>query len=425
MARALYTLVLLILLPLVLLHLLWRGRAQPDYLRHWGERFGRYGPRPKGPVIWIHAVSVGETRAAQTLVAALAERYPNHRLLMTHMTPTGRQTGAELYGERVERVYLAYDYPGCVDRFLDHWQPSFGLIMETELWPNLLAACARRDIPVLLANARLSRRSAGRYRWLATVTRKALGRLSGVAAQTAHDAERLRALGAGDVTVVGNLKFDVTPPEEQTRLGLQFRGAIGQRPVFLCASTREGEEDLILREWQRTRPPADTLLVIVPRHPQRCDAVAALARSLGYHVQRRSEAMPGADSEVWIGDSLGEMFAYFVACDVAFIGGSLLDFGCQNLIEASAVGKPVLIGPSTYNFAQAATDALAEQAAEQVVDAETLVSAACRLLSNDALRTRMGEAGKQFAERHRGATERTMGWIAQHVDHGAGRGRKD
>ena len=413
MARFLYTLVLFALLPWALLHLLWRSRLQGEYLRHWGERFGQYGKKPLASVIWIHAVSVGETRAAETLITAFAERWPDHRILMTHMTPTGRQTGIELYGDRVDRVYLAYDYPFSVARFLDHWHPDFGLIMETELWPNLIAACRRRDIPLLLVNARMSEKSAARYTMFPALTRDALHGLCGIAAQADADAVRLRALGAGDVEVLGNLKFDLEPPTTQLALGKMFRKAIGDRAVFLCASTREGEEDLILDAWKRAAPAAGTLLVIVPRHPQRCDQVAALIRSAGFRLQRRTEGLAEKDTEVWLGDSLGELFAYYAACDVAFVGGSLLKFGCQNLIEACAVGKPVLIGASTYNFARAAADAIHAGACLQVSDATQLTREACILLADEAKRMQMGIAGLAFALQHRGATARTLDWITK------------
>ena len=421
LARIVYSLALWLLLPWALLHLLLRGRKQPEYLRHWGERFGRYGryvdgtlARPAGPLIWIHAVSVGETRAAQPLVKALQQRFPDHHILLTHMTPTGRQTSVELFGDSVQRVYLAYDYPGAVARFLDHWQPTLGIVMETELWPNLLHACAARRVPVLLANARLSERSAGRYRKLAALVRLTLGQLAGIAAQSKDDAERLRALGAAQVKVIGNLKFDIPPPEAQLALGDDFRHwlqAAGPRPVVLCASTREGEEALLLAAWQQQRR-NNAVLVIAPRHPQRFDTVAELVRRAGLRLQRRSDGQSlAAETDVWLADSMGEMFAGYAAADVVIMGGSLLDFGSQNLIEPCAVGRPVLLGPSTYNFAQAAADALAAGAAQQGADADAVVAAALALLDDGPRRERMGIAGLAFTERHRGATARTVSWI--------------
>jgi 3-deoxy-D-manno-octulosonic-acid transferase len=418
MARFLYNLALLLLFPYVWVHLFLRSRKQPEYLEHVGERFGRYPsprPSPRGGegVIWLHAVSVGETRAAAPIVAALRARYPQHRILLTHMTPTGRQTSMDLFGDEVERAYLPYDYPFAVQRFLRHFQPAVGVVMETEIWPNLVAACKGQGIPLLLANARLSEKSAWRYARFPNLTRAALRGLAAIAAQTDDDAARLRALGAASVEVLGNVKFDILPPPEQLALGEALRERIGPRPVLLAASTREGEEALLFAALTR-RSPDDALLLVVPRHPQRFDEVAALAGKVGLTVQRRSEAAPvAAQTQVLIGDSMGEMFAYYAACDVAFVGGSLLDYGSQNLIEPCAAGKPVLIGRSTYNFAQAAEEALACGAARQVGSAEALIDAAAELLRNETARGRMGEAGREFAARHRGATAKTLALISR------------
>jgi len=412
MSRLLYTLALWLLLPWGLLHLLWRARRQPEYLRHWGERFGSYAPAGAAPAIWIHAVSVGETRAAQPLVAALKERYPDHRILLTHMTPTGRQTSEALFGDGVERIYLPYDYTFAVRRFLDHFQPRLGLIMETELWPNLIATCKARGVPLALVNARLSEKSARGYARFPRLAREALGNLAAISAQGEADAARLTALGAPRVEIFGNIKFDIAPPTEQRAKGEDFRRRIGQRKVFLAASTREGEEGLILDAWRQAGVDAAALLVVVPRHPQRFDEVAALIASRGLRLQRRSDEMAvGADTQVWLGDSMGEMFAYYAAADVAFVGGSLLAFGCQNLIEACAVGTPVLLGPSTYNFAEAARGAIASGAARQCGAAAEIIAAAAALLASDEERQRMRAAGLAFAARHRGATQRTLALI--------------
>ena len=432
MARFLYTLAIHALLPWAALHLLWRARRQPEYLRHWGERFGSFRLRPPGPLIWIHAVSVGETRAAQPLVAALRARYPDHRILLTHMTPTGRATSATLFGDTVDRVYLPYDTPWAVRRFLRHFRPALGIVVETELWPNLIAASRAAGVPLLLVNARLSEKSARRYAHFPNLTRGVLEKLSAIAAIGAADAERLRALGAPEVAVFGNLKFDIDPPEEQLRRGEVFRTRIGARPVFLCASTREGEEALILDAWKaklgageaaNSRRAATTeaapapLLAIVPRHPQRFDEVARLVESRCLKLQRRSDDLPVAvATQVWLGDSMGELFAYYAAASVdgiACVGGSLLDYGSQNLIEPCAVGTPVLIGPSTFNFAEAVRNALAAGAARQVGDAEELVEAALALLANADDRERMAAAGRAFAAQHRGATARTLELIGR------------
>ena len=413
MARILYSLAVVALLPWAVLHLAWRSRRQPEYLKHWGERLGLYGARTAGDVIWIHAVSVGETRAAQPLVAALRRHHPGCQIVMSHMTPTGRQTAEALFGDTVLRVYLPYDMPWAVASFLDRFRPKLGLVMETELWPNLVAACRRRVLPLLLVNARLSERSAHRYARVATLARQTLSGLAAVAAQAEDDARRLRELGAPEVTVLGNVKFDIDPPQPQLVLGDEFRQRIGNRPVFLCASTREGEEALILDAWPRDDP---ALLVLVPRHPQRFDEVAALVAARGLRMQRRSDQVPVApDAQVWLGDSMGELFAYYEAADVAFVGGSLLDYGCQNLIEPCSIGRAVLIGPSTFNFAEAAREALAARAAIEVPDAPALVAQALALLADPARRTAMADSGRAFTERHRGATARTLALIGRFI----------
>jgi 3-deoxy-D-manno-octulosonic-acid transferase len=409
MARLLYTLVVLALLPWAVVHLLWRSLKQPEYLRHWGERFGVLATATPRPTIWLHAVSVGETRAAQPLVEALRERYPRHRILFTHMTPTGRATSEALFGVAVDRVYLPYDTPWAVRAFLLHYKPEVGLIMETELWPNLIAACEELGIPLRLVNARLSQRSANRYARFPALTREALQGLAGITAQSMDDAKRLEALGAGDVVVTGNIKFDIAVPADQLALGSGFRAAYGQRQTWLAASTREGEEALILDAWRHALPANGALLVIVPRHPQRFDEVARLAAERGFVVQRRSENSPiAAATQVLLGDSMGEMFAFHAAADLSFIGGSLLDFGSQNLIEAAACGTPILIGPSTRNFAEAAREAIACGAARPIGDADDLVRQVLLLLGNPETRRSMGAAGIAFTRRHRGATARTL-----------------
>jgi 3-deoxy-D-manno-octulosonic-acid transferase len=377
-------------------------------LQHWSERFGWYAMRLPAPVIWLHAVSVGETRAAQPLVGLLRQRYPGYRILFTHMTPTGRDTGREIFGDSVDRVYLPYDYPWAGRRFLRHFRPVVGIVMETELWPNLIAACRRLDCPLLLVNARLSEKSARRYARFPELTRQTLRGLASIAAQTGADAQRLRLLGAEKVTVTGNLKFDIDPPPDQLALGAKLRLLWGSRTTLLAASTRDGEEVLLL-DALCARPIPGLLLLIVPRHPQRFGEVEKLVAARGLRWQRRSEGVSIApETQVVLGDSMGEMFAYYAASDVAFIGGSLLDFGSQNLIEACAVGVPILLGPSVFNFAEAAQAALACGAARRVENAHTLLVAAAELLADVEARRRMGKAGQAFVAQHRGASARTL-----------------
>lgn len=415
MRRALYSAALFIALPVTLVYLLWRSRRQPEYRLHWSERLGRFQPRSNGqPLIWIHAVSVGETRAAQPLVNALRKRYPDHQLLFTHMTPTGRETARELYPQAL-RSYLPYDFPFAVRRFLDAYRPAIGIIMETELWPNLIAAARQREIPVVLVNARMSEKSARGYRRLAGLTRDALGDLTAIGAQSEHDREALTALGAPAVTVTGNLKFDVTLPENTDAQAQALRALIGHRPSWVAASTREGEEDLLLDALALTG--SDSLLVLVPRHPQRFDEVAQLLARRGVNYQRRSANQAvDARAEVLLGDSMGELHRYYGATDVAFIGGSLKPFGGQNLIEACALGKPVLLGPYTFNFAAAAQLAIDCGAAIRVKDARALAIEVKRLLAAPDERARRGQAALEFARAHRGATTKTMAMIEAALD---------
>jgi 3-deoxy-D-manno-octulosonic-acid transferase len=403
-----YSTIVRALMPAAVVRLFWRARGEPGYREHIGERFGHYTEgRPGQPLIWIHAVSVGETRAAEPLVRALTARYPEHRILLTHMTPTGRRTGEALFGGRVLRAYVPYDSPGGVRRFLEHYRPRAGIVLETEVWPNLVRACKSRGTPVYLVNARLSEKSLRGYVRLGAFVRDTFGAFDAVAAQSLEDAERLRSLGAPNVEVTGNLKFDVTPPQQQLELGRTWRAAYERPRVLLAASTREGEEPLLLDMLQQL--PADVLLVIVPRHPQRFDEVAKLLESRDVAYQRRSaNTSIGKDTRVLLGDSMGEMFAYYAACDAAFIGGSLLPYGAQNLIEACAVGRPVLIGPSSYNFAEAAERAIAAGVALRVSDAGELARKATEILGDPALLRQMGARGLEFAQAHRGATERVL-----------------
>ncbi|MFN3790568.1 lipid IV(A) 3-deoxy-D-manno-octulosonic acid transferase [Massilia sp.] len=414
MKRWLYSLAWWLALPLVFGRLWWRGRKEPGYRAHWAERLGFPAASPSARMtLWVHAVSVGETRAAEPLVEALLAAYPDARILLTHMTPTGRATGKSLFGHHGERLvqsYLPYDTGFMVGRFLRRFQPRVCILMETEVWPNLVAGCASAGVPVALVNARLSERSLKRGQKMGALMTDAARAITLVAAQTEADAARIRLLGAPRVEVTGSIKFDVVPPQAALEKGAWLRAQSGQRPVFLCASTREGEEALILDAWLRAADkPAGALLAIVPRHPQRFDEVEKLAAARGLKVARRSRLEAGVeDAEVLLGDSMGEMFAYYAACDCAFVGGSLMPLGGQNLIEACALGKPVLVGEHTFNFAQATEEAVADGAALRVPDADALMAAALRLLEDAPARTRMGERALAFAGRHRGATLRTV-----------------
>ena len=416
--RYAYTLLLWLLLPYVLLHLWWRARRQPEYLRHIGERFGRYNVRSDKPVIWLHTVSVGETRAAAALVRALRERYPDHQLLLTHTTPTGRAASEQLYGDDVLRVYLPYDYPFAVRRFLRHFRPQAGVLLETEIWFNLIQGCRDTKVPLLLLNARLSERSARKYARFPQLTRDGLQALTHIAAQTDADAARLKVLSGKEISVMGNLKYDIEPPAAMLELGAQLRHRFGEeRLIFLAASTREGEERLLLDALRHAAIP-DLLTVIVPRHPQRFDEVARLIEQHNLRMQRRSDDETiAAHTQVVLGDSMGEMFAYYAASDVAFIGGSLLPLGGQNLIEAAACGTPVLIGPHTFNFNDATEQAIACGAALRVQDADELIRKVGALLQDDSALRQMGACGLRFANANRGATERATATVTPFLTH--------
>lgn len=416
MLRSIYRAAWWLVAPLAVLRLLIRSRRERGYREHIPERFGFAPARPAtdtAPLIWVHAVSVGETRAAQPLIEALLAARPDVRILLTHMTPSGRATGEQLFGPRVMRAYLPYDMPHAVRRFLRRWRPSLGLVMETEVWPTLIDECVRAHVPLVLTNARMSARSYRRAARFGSGAREVFGGFARVLAQSPADAERLRALGARDVAVLGNLKFDLSAPPDAIARGYAWRAAIdadGARPVWVAANTREGEEELVLDAFAKVGID-DALLILVPRHPQRFEQIAALAERRGYRVARRSAWDGGRlprDVQILLGDTMGEMSAYYAAGDLAFIGGSLVPLGAHNLIEACAVGVPVLIGPHVFNFAQATADALAVGAAMQVADADGLAEALRELFGDRARRLAMSAAATGFATQHRGATARTV-----------------
>jgi 3-deoxy-D-manno-octulosonic-acid transferase len=414
-ARALYTLLGSAALPLLPIRLWWRGRNEPRYRDHIGERFGRYRGTIAGPVYWIHAVSVGETRAAVPLVQRLKAAYPEAVVLVTHMTATGRDAAETLFGDRVVSAWLPYDVPFAVRSFYRHFRPLAGFLLETELWPNLIAGARRARVPLYLVNGRMSDRSAKGYARVRSLVRPMLQRLSGVAAQSTADAARLSRLGAPDPIVTGNLKFDVSIPSAALELGAGFRLRFGaMRPVWLAASTRDGEEALLLDALARRALPENPLLVLVPRHPQRFSTVAELLRSRGVPFVRRSDpdASVPADVGVVLGDSMGEMPAYFAAADAAFVGGSLLPLGGQNLIESLAVGTPVLVGPHTHNFAEATEGAIEAGAALRVANADALIAALAELLADPGRRQAMGLAARAFHATHRGAADRLWAWLS-------------
>lgn len=405
LARAGYSLLLRLATPAYFARLAWRARAEPAYGRWWNERLGWAAGATEPGRLWLHAVSLGEARAAAPLIDALRARQPKLRLLLTHGTATGREAGLALLREGDAQVWLPYDTPGAVRRFLRRHRPVAGVVMETEVWPNLLQEARAAKVPLILANARLSARSARKGQRLAALLHPALACFDAVLAQTEDDALRLRQAGARHVQVLGNLKFDVKLQPDLLAQGQHWRATAG-RDVVLAAVTREGEEAALLSAWAAVPRPRPVLL-LVPRHPQRFDEVAALVAGAGLSLSRRScwAPTPAAEdvlADVWLGDSLGEMPAYYATAQVALLGGSFAPLGGQNLIEAAACGCALIMGPHTFNFAQAADDALAAGAALRVADVSAAVQQALQLLAQGQART-MGERGRVFAAQHQGA----------------------
>ena len=412
MTRLLYTLLAWLIQPLLRRKLARRGRQEPGYLEAVEERFGHYAGAAwpaDGNTLWVHAVSLGETRAAAVLVAKLRERLPHLRLLLTHGTATGRAEGAGLLRAGDAQVWQPWDTPAAVQRFLAHFRPRIGILMETEIWPNLAALCARARVPLVQANARLSDQSLRRARRLAWLSVPAYRSLTAVWAQTEDDAARLRQLGAPVRGVFGNLKFDARPNADQLAQGRAWRAALG-RPVVMFASSREGEEaellGLLKSAWSQGA--AGVQWLIVPRHPQRFDEVAELVRSHGFTLSRRSswQAQPQA-ADVWLGDSLGEMSLYYGLSDAALLGGSFAPLGGQNLIEAAACACPVLMGPYTFNFEEAARLAEAAAAALRLPDLAHAVRSAQALVADATRQAAMAQAASGFAQAHRGAADKT------------------
>jgi 3-deoxy-D-manno-octulosonic-acid transferase len=424
MLRFLYTLLLVAATPFMLMRVWWRGRREPGYRQHISERFGDFTQQKLAASIWIHAVSVGETRAAAPLVAALRARFPQRPILVTCMTVTGRATAHELFASYATIAYLPYDFPWASRQLIRHFDPRVLLIMETEIWPNLITSCRDANVPALLVNARLSERSLVGYTRLVPVRalmREAVQQFSRIVAQSPEDARRLAALGAENVAVAGNMKFDIETEQTQVDLGLAWKTALMAngvaRKVLLAASTRDGEETLIIEAYKKIFDETarhKTLLVIVPRHPQRFDEIHAQIASAGLSVQRRSAGTEiNTATDVWLGDSMNEMFAYLALCHLAFIGGSLVPVGGQNLIEPMALGKPVLMGPSDFNFADAAREAEAAGAMIRVNDATEFAATARKLLDDDDQRAAMSQRALAFAAAHRGATGKTVALIVQ------------
>lgn len=415
--RAIYSLFAYLVLPFAFLRLAWRGYRAPDYFRRWPERLGFYRASARD-VIWIHAVSVGETEAAVPLVKALRERYPDAPILISNTTPTGSAHCRKRFGGDVLNVYLPYDTPDAVARFLKAFRPRIGIVMETEWWPNLFAACSKRGVPLVLANGRLSAKSARGYRKLGALVRDTLRRIDLIAAQTQADADRYLALGADParVTVTGSIKFDLHVPASVREVGLVVRGQLGaNRPVWMIASSHAEEEPALLDAVARVNAelPASAL-IWVPRHPERFESVAQACEARGWRIARRSGQQPAdKTTQIYVGDSMGEMLAYYAASDVAFVGGSLIPVGGHNLLEPAALGVPALTGTHTHNFSRI-VEWLVEAGHTEVVDtAEQLALRMIALLGQADERARRGQAGEAVVASQRGALDRLLEQVAR------------
>ena len=409
-----YSALLYLLTPAIAGFSLWRMWRSPGYRERWQERLGLVAPLAgASSSFWIHAVSVGEVMAAIPLVRALQQRSPSTPIVVTTATPTGAARVAEVFGPHVRHLYQPYDYPFAVRRFIDRIRPCLAVIMETEVWPNLFHGCAQAGIPVVIANARVSPDSLRGYRRFAALVKEALGAVAMVAAQGSAEAERWRALGMSPerLAVMGNIKFDMPVASGARRAGGELRRLWGEeRAVLIAASTHDGEDEQVLAAHrllcgEQDRP----LLVLVPRHPERFDAVAELCRRQGWRVARRSLCEPVSPAvEVYLGDTMGELMSLYAAADIAYVGGSLVPVGGHNLLEPAALGVPVITGPNTFNFDEIRRSLEAAGGAVVVSDAVGLARAAARLLGDEQARLTAGEAARAVVQANRGALNRLM-----------------
>lgn len=414
--RFLYTLAMYLVTPIIVLRLLARGVRYRDYHRRWRERFGFFSMPGVTGSLWVHAVSVGEVNAAEPLIKALRKDYPQAPLVVTTVTPTGSERVRQLFGDSVFHVYLPYDLPFAVTRFLRRVRPRLAVIVETEIWPNLYFACHKRGIPMMIANARLSERSLRGYKPMGSLVAQALGCVRQIAAQSQTDAARYRELGADPdkIVVTGNLKFDMPVPYDAEVKGEALREQWGPlRPAWIAGSTHEGEELPVLEAHLEvlTRWP-DALLLIAPRHPERFKLVENSARSLGFMVGTRSaDGVPSAAHQVFVIDAMGELMPFYAASDLAFVGGSLAPIGGHNVLEPAALSTPVLVGPHTFNFEEITLTLIREGGALRVHSAEELGSQVLMLLRDGPRRDRMGMVARIVFDSERGAVKRVMGMI--------------
>lgn len=421
--KLLYRILFYIALPLILIRLVWRGIRAPSYWQRWSERFG-HSPQlsDQRPVIWIHAVSVGEVEATRPLVKTLVAELPQHQIIITTMTPTGSSRVKLLYGDAVAHCYLPYDIPFAVQRFLKQTHPQFGIIMETEIWPTLLLSCQQLKIPLILANARMSERSAKGYARFASFTKTVLQSLHFIAAQTEADRQRFKQLGANikQIHAIGNLKYEISLPAGLMEQATAMRSLWGShRPTWVAASTHEGEETIILNASRQVRAVCpELLLIIVPRHPERFDRVTSLSQRAGFKTLRRSEHRPcPSDVKVLVVDTMGELPLFYAASDVAFVGGSLVPVGGHNILEPAILARSIVTGPHYFNFNDITKQFLNANASIQVKNTEELAETIIKLLQNSQQRVEMGNAALKLMANSQGASKRLVNLIKRHITH--------
>ncbi len=419
--RYLYTFLVYLAMPFVILRMLWRSRRIKGYRARLGERFGNIPVLPKNkPCIWIHAVSVGEVMAAAPLVTALRARFPKYSLVVTTTTPTGSEQVLRQFKNTVKHLYVPYDLIGAVRRFLNRTHPALAVIIETELWPNLLYYSHKRGIPILLANARLSERSCRGYRWINRLTKEMMSKITLVAAQSKKDGERFISLGLNParLLVTGNVKFDLRLPETLMHEGKLLRETWGARPTLIAASTHDGEENIVLNAFREIRVHyPDVFLILVPRHPDRFEKVAKLCENAGFSVVKRSlRQPPNSTIDILLGDTMGELHLLYTASDIAFVGGSLVPVGGHNLIEPAAVRLPIISGHYLHNFAPISELLKAANAVIIVDNQENLQRAIIELLGDEQKRKSLGERAYQVSTANTGAVEKHMAWISNQLN---------
>lgn len=415
--RIIYTCLFYLALPFAILRLFWKARKNPGYKERWHERLGYFTTPKLDKSIWVHAVSLGESIAAVPLIKSIKKRYPEANIVVTNTTPTGAQRIRQVFSNKeVYQVFFPYDYPQAIKRFLSHFKPQLLVIMETELWPNVLYYCRQSNIPILIANARLSLHSYKNYQKIGKFTKAMLNNITTIAAQSIVDQERYLALGAKQVILAGNIKFDLTIPGELITKAARLHALWG-RTAWIAASTHPGEDQQILAAHKKIKEVIpDALLILVPRHPERFTEVTKLSKEQFNTISYKRQEPCAADTEVIIGDTVGELLLLYAVSGITFVGGSLVPNGGHNLLEPAALGLPVISGEFTFNFVEITRLLLEAGSLTIVKNADELAETVIRLWQNDTLRKQQGEAGKLVVEQNKGALAKLVHWIEERME---------